>query len=415
MNQHIEVLYITYDGLCDPLGQSQVVPYLIALAKKNIKIYILSFEKKGIFKKTNLLNKTEQILCQNAIKWQRLKYHKNLRLLATLYDVIYGYICGLLLINRHQLNIIHARGYVSAFIASCLKKTTRIKFIFDMRGFWVEEKVDAGFWSKKSIGYKLAKSLEKVMLDSADRIVVLTEKARLFLASQIPKKNDIIEVIPTCVDLNNFKPLEGLKKDSLQDKLVILYSGSIGTFYGFKDAVEFFKVLLGKEQRSFFLGLINNQPDAAENILKADGLPPHSYRILSLNHMEVSNWVKEADVSLIFYHRDNSYAGCWPTKFAESLACGVPVIANKNIGDCDDIIEKEKIGFILEDFTNSEYKKVIDKFLPVLKDRDLLRIRCRNVAERLFSLDNGIKRYLNIYNRLYESIILGSLSDGRTE
>lgn len=400
MNQHIEVLYIAYDGLCDPLGQSQVIPYLVALAKKNIKIYILSFEKKGIFKKTNLLNKTEQILCQNAIKWQRLKYHKNLRLLATLYDVIYGYICGLLLINRHQLNIIHARGYVSAFIASCLKKTTRIKFIFDMRGFWVEEKVDAGFWHKTSISYKIAKLLEKMMLNLADQIIVLTEKAKLVLIDCGVKSPETIEVIPTCVDLDNFKPLEGLKKDFLQDKVVVLYSGSIGTFYGFKDAVEFFKVLLGKEQRSFFLGLINNQPDAAEDILKADGLPPHSYRILSLNHMEVSNWVKEADVSLILYHRDNSYAGCWPTKFAESLACGVPVIVNKNIGGCEDFVNKERIGFVLEDFTDLEYRKVIDMLLAALKERDIMRIKCRKIAEKFFSLDSGVEKYFQVYNRL---------------
>ena len=45
----IKVLYITYDGLTDPLGQSQILPYLTKIANKNIYIDILSFEKKLIF------------------------------------------------------------------------------------------------------------------------------------------------------------------------------------------------------------------------------------------------------------------------------------------------------------------------------------------------------------------------------
>ena len=41
----IKVLYISYDGMTDPLGQSQVLPYLEGLAKKNYAITLISFEK----------------------------------------------------------------------------------------------------------------------------------------------------------------------------------------------------------------------------------------------------------------------------------------------------------------------------------------------------------------------------------
>ena len=39
-------LFITYDGLLDPLGQSQIIPYLKSIAKSEIKIKVISFEKK---------------------------------------------------------------------------------------------------------------------------------------------------------------------------------------------------------------------------------------------------------------------------------------------------------------------------------------------------------------------------------
>src|SRR4051794_20204501 len=39
------VLYITYDGLTDPLGRSQVLPYLTGLAERGHRITVLSCEK----------------------------------------------------------------------------------------------------------------------------------------------------------------------------------------------------------------------------------------------------------------------------------------------------------------------------------------------------------------------------------
>ena len=41
-----KVLFIAYDGLTDPLGQSQIIPYLAGLSKANYQFTILSVEKK---------------------------------------------------------------------------------------------------------------------------------------------------------------------------------------------------------------------------------------------------------------------------------------------------------------------------------------------------------------------------------
>jgi len=43
------IIYVSYDGLTDPLGQSQVVPYLTKISNENKKIDIISFEKKEAF------------------------------------------------------------------------------------------------------------------------------------------------------------------------------------------------------------------------------------------------------------------------------------------------------------------------------------------------------------------------------
>ena len=43
------VLFISYDGMTDPLGQSQVLPYLTHLVQLNYEIHILSTEKNENF------------------------------------------------------------------------------------------------------------------------------------------------------------------------------------------------------------------------------------------------------------------------------------------------------------------------------------------------------------------------------
>ena len=44
-------IYITYDGLLDPLGASQIIPYVSAIASQEEQLCILSFEKPDRFRK----------------------------------------------------------------------------------------------------------------------------------------------------------------------------------------------------------------------------------------------------------------------------------------------------------------------------------------------------------------------------
>src|SRR5215212_6221456 len=43
------VLFISYNGMLDPLGQSQVIPYLRELARRGVRFTLLSFERPKAF------------------------------------------------------------------------------------------------------------------------------------------------------------------------------------------------------------------------------------------------------------------------------------------------------------------------------------------------------------------------------
>ena len=63
------VLFISYDWLLDPLGKSQILPYLIGLAKKGYNFFILSYEK-------TYHNKDEIVNLKNYLKSKNINWHK---------------------------------------------------------------------------------------------------------------------------------------------------------------------------------------------------------------------------------------------------------------------------------------------------------------------------------------------------
>ena len=144
----VNILYITYDGLTDPLGQSQVIPYLVGLSNKGYKITILSCEKK-----TNFLKKRDvidSILSKNCISWVNIQYTKTPPIFSTLWDIYKLKQIAYKLFKTNNFNIVHCRSYIASIIGTWIKKKYGVKFIFDMRGFYADERVDGKIWNRKN-------------------------------------------------------------------------------------------------------------------------------------------------------------------------------------------------------------------------------------------------------------------------
>jgi len=154
------VLYVSYDGILEPLGQSQVLSYLEGLSNERI-IHLISFEKLSDKKNQFLYNQVSERIKKANIHWHPLIYHKRPTALATLWDVLNATILGFWLVLRYRLRIVHARSYVPSITALLLKKFLGTRYIFDMRGFWADERIDGGIWNKSSYLYKISKRGKK--------------------------------------------------------------------------------------------------------------------------------------------------------------------------------------------------------------------------------------------------------------
>lgn len=402
----MKILYITYDGILDPVGQSQVIPYLSGLAKKGASITLISFEKRDKWGQRNGVALQVCFLEQNGIKWVPLRYHKKPTIPATCFDILQGFLVGLFITWRDKIQIIHARSYIPSLITIFLKPLSRVKFIFDMRGLWIDERVDCELWRRQGLLYQLAKYFERKFLLNADIVVSLTENAKkeikqYGLSDSAPL---IVEVIPTCVDLTKFKSrniltLPSEKRLGLENKFVVAYAGSLGIWYRLKEMLEFY-VEARERISNIHLLVLTPYLEILKKEMKAVGLTPHEVTAISVPYHEVSYYLSQAHVGLAFYKPCYAAKGCCPTKIGEYLATGLPVIVNRGVGDSDSFVEQHGIGAVINHFNKKEYLRAMEEIMYLYNKDSNLPQHCRQSALHYFSLDRGIERYWQIYQRL---------------
>ncbi|MBM3251166.1 MAG: glycosyltransferase family 4 protein [Candidatus Omnitrophica bacterium] len=396
------ILYISYDGATDPLGQSQIIPYLKKLAKINVEYTLITFDKPSCRNKP-IFNTIKQELSESGIKWTSLRYHKNPKVLAKLYDISMGVMVGSFLLKRNKITIIHGRSFVGAFVALILKRLFKTEFLLDYRGLWADERVDGGLWPRDGLLYKVSKYIERILLINADEVVVLTERAKKAIQDfpYLEKRNFKIEVIPTSADLKLFNfnlRSRALPEDSA---LNLVYVGSLGTWYMLDEMVDFFVELHKTFLKSHFLFLTPTKEHNIEETMMRNGISGGSYSIKNVYYADVPRLLANVDMSIFFIKPLFSKISSCPTKFGESLACGLPVIINSGIGDCDEIVREKKIGVVVNRFSADEYRGAISELSKLLRNKEKLSQRCRNTAEEIFSLDKAADSYQRIYNRLY--------------
>ncbi|QSE98450.1 glycosyltransferase [Fulvivirga lutea] len=400
------ILYLSYDGMTDPLGQSQVLPYLVGLSNKGFKFSLLSFEKKVNSDNEKIIN---EIINTVDISWFPQSYSKRPPVLSTIWDIIKMYNASKRILKKNPYVIVHCRSYVAALVGLKLKKKFGIKFVFDMRGFWVDERVEGGIWKLSNPFYKLIyrffKEKESYFFNDSDYIISLTQAGKEEIISNYLSKNVPIEVIPCCVnsDLFDYKTVNHNRQIGLQstlkldtDNFIISYLGSIGTWYMLDEMLEFFKELLNKKPNAIFLFITADNPLIIERKASELGINKNQIRITKVTRKEVPDYLALSDVALFFIKPVYSKIASSPTKLAEIMAMGIPIICNDNVGDIKSIVNDE-VGYVINQFTKSEYQNAIRK-IPRLMQKDKLKIR--NQSIRQFNLDRGIDKYANAYNKL---------------
>lgn len=390
------VLYISYSGMLEPLGQSQVLAYQERLATRHT-VHLISFERTEDWARIHERETVAQRMSTAGIHWHPLRYHKRFSALATAWDILRGSLTGLRLVRKRGLTIVHARSYVSSVMALMIKRLTGVKFVFDMRGFWADERVDGGLWPHDGRMYRVAKGFERRFLLGADHVISLTHAARReieqfpYLGGRMPP----ITVIPTCADLTRFRPMAG----ATDDRFVLGYVGSAGTWYSFDAVAACFRQLLDLRPDARLLVINRNEQKYILERLAATNIPEEAVEIRAANHSEVPAQMVRMHAGIFFYTPSYSRAACSPTKLGEFLGCGIPCLSNQGVGDMVEVLEDECVGVALADLDEASLQVGVERLLELAAAPDISK-RCVASAQRHFSLDEGVARYRTVYESL---------------
>lgn len=399
------VLYLSYDGLTDALGQSQVLPYLQGLAKLNYRITIVSLEKPMAY------NAQAAIISQNmekyGIQWVPVtyqvkpgiknKYSNNRALKKAVSKVL----------DKQKIDFIHARSYPASLVAMKAAEKNKLPFIFDMRGFWADERVEGKIWNLKKphhrVLYRYFKKKEKTLLAGSAHIVSLTQAAKNYMVNHFGRQTteDKITVIPCCADLDHFilAPKNTVLRQQLgitDEQKVILYLGSVGTWYLLDEMIDFFNVFRKKHPGAVFLVVTQHHHDYVYHAFDKKQIGHEAYKVVSATRQEVPAYVACADAGLFFVRPGFSKTASSPVKMAELAGCGLPVFANTGIGDVDLDAKKTNELIIVDAFNETAYLSSIQKFA---------QLRHSPEAARQFALDNySLEKGIDLYRKVYESM-----------
>ena len=393
------VLFISYDGVLEPLGESQVLAYIEKLSCLR-PIYLISFEKSEALKETGVKVAVAARIAAADIKWYILRYHKKPAVIATAWDITRGTALGLWIAVRYRLSILHARSYVPSVMALVIKRLTGVRYIFDMRGFWADERVDGGLWPRDGRLYNSAKWFEGRFLLGADHVISLTHSAvRVmggydYLQGRMPP----FTVIPTCADLQLFKPTKGTPRSS---SFVLGYVGTAGTWYLFKEVAATFVRLRAIKPDARLLIINRGEHEYIWRSLLVAGVPTSAVEIVSAALSEVPALMARMHASIFFIKPVFSKQASAPTKLAELLGCGIPCLSNYGVGDMADVLEAERVGVVIKSFDEASLYQGIKQLLDLCADPEVSD-RCVVAAHRHFSLDEGVVRYERIYSALEE-------------
>ena len=385
------VLYISQTGLMEPLGQSQVLSYLERLAP-HYEIHLITFERSHGSDDADTRRRVMERLAASGIAWHPLPYHRRPPVAATAWDIRQGMKLGERLIRRHRLQLVHARSYVPSVIALRLQRRLGVKYLFDMRGFWADERVDGGIWKANGPLYRIAKSFERRFLARADAIVSLTHAAAAALRSR-PGVKSPIRVIPTCADLSRFRPLD----QGAGHGFVLGYVGTVGTWYMFSEALEAFKLLLERRPDARMLIVNRGEHAIARKAAEAAGVPIDRIEIVSAAHHEVPACINRMSVGVFMARPAYSHVARAPTRLAEFLGCGIPCLSNDGIGDVATILEENQVGIVYR--PGDSLAEAMDRLLALQAEPGTAG-RCVETARRLFHVDAGAEAYRGIYEGL---------------
>lgn len=393
------IVYISDNSITHPILNSQGIPHLISISNNGFKITIVTFETYNRFHSPNFDQLRNQLI-KNNINHYPVRLPRNLFPSGRIWVWFLGFFKVMKICFKIKPAIIHTRSYPPTLLALMAKLFFKVKILFDMRGIFVEEMLEAKIIKHNSILFHIENCLEKLYIKYSDKLISVSNKHLKycndkFKALNISSKNVLIR---NTVDINNFRIRENRLNDCNSPRFI--YAGHFTSKYDIKSIFELFResIKFFNEASLKILTYLDEEP--FHHLIDSSFPTIKKYiKVMKSKPQDIPGELLHADVGFVLLNPFKSNYVSAPIKLAEYLAAGLIPIISENVGDSEEILSKYNVCVITK---NNNYQQTLAKLKTLLIDPET-SIRCRNVAKKEFNITNAIEEYTRIYNDLLEN------------
>jgi glycosyltransferase involved in cell wall biosynthesis len=305
-------------------------------------------------------------------------------------------------IFKYREIVIFSRALLGKEIAFIRKiSPARIIFYFDARAAAAEENKYMAikrhdFSLKKYIIIANVYYLQYRTLSAANKVFVVSKVLGKYFQDTFDINKEKFVLYPCLSDskkffFNNDLRREGRIKLQINDSAkVFIYSGGISDWHMSDKMISFFNQLLKFEYDSFLIYLTKDKTSLKAMITKFPEVKPRIFSFAVPNE-EVNMYLNAADYGLLF--RENTIMNnvASPTKFAEYMLCGLPVIISEGVGDFSTYLSRHDLGILIKESAMNDPEKFdFNNFLKKSFDRAYIA----DVGRKNFAKDSIINNII---------------------
>ena len=282
---------------------------------------------------------------------------------------------------------IYVRSYVHCLVARELADQTGAKLIYSMRGPDAYEIRKPGGWKNLLRSIIVEHGVRKAMR-ICDGFTSMSYAAIKWCAAQYGVYG---HMIPCCVADDFFRDQPLKERKDIRTRLgftdndrVIVWSGSPAYWQCLDGVVELLKGLCARDRSIRVLFLAYRMEEFMRELCVKHSFDPELWRVTSLPQPAVAGHLKACDVGIdVLAVDDFKSAICCPVKVGEYLACGLPVLITRTMGDVPDLIRKYAVGEVLNDDL-----QVDDAYLKLKRALNVDVSSAKKCAKEFFGWDS---------------------------
>jgi glycosyltransferase involved in cell wall biosynthesis len=388
----VKILFVTWDGPQVSYLESLFVPIFERLASHGVHFDVLQFRWGDSVRTERIAESCRR----RGVGYRSVTIHRWPPAVGPLASALFGSSHIRKAIRDFRPDLLMPRSLMPALTVLAAGGRRLRPLIFDADGLEADERVDFRGLDRSSLTYRLLCAIERRTIKQADAILVRTDDAIEILAERASVGRDKFHVVSNGRDISHFSEGNADQRACIRSELnvpasapLLVYSGSAGAKYRFNRLTDFAQRLLDQNPETRLLVLSGSPEVARSEILRRNPKLLDAATIMRVEPDLVAHYVRAADVGFAISAATLSTRAVMPTKVAEYLLCGVPIIGTPVVGDNRTAVEA---GVFFDEASGPD--AAADWFLgSVLPNRDACRATARRIGVESFSLERSVAEY----------------------